>query len=149
MALLEMNHISKSFGDLAVIKVSKKDVSEKTQAQREKNTVQLVCPYCGTSSRFVWEDGKLPTCPNCGATFDAEDPQIKKLREEKSQEADVQRRAQETAALESVKTRSKIRRYVIIGIVVVVALAAVVVAAKLYGGNLHLSGGGTFDFHIS
>jgi protein-arginine kinase activator protein McsA len=122
---------------------------EKTQAQREKNTVQLVCPYCGTSSRFVWEDGKLPTCPNCGATFDAEDPQIKKLREEKSQEADVQRRAQETAALESVKTRSKIRRYVIIGIVVVVALAAVVVAAKLYGGNLHLSGGGTFDFHIS
>ena len=118
---------------------------EKTQAQREKNTVQLVCPYCGTSSRFVWEDGKLPTCPNCGATFDAEDPQIKKLREEKSQEADVQRRAQETAALESVKTRSKI----IIGIVVVVALAAVVVAAKLYGGNLHLSGGGTFDFHIS
>ena len=122
---------------------------EKTQAQREKNTVQLVCPYCGTSSRFVWEGGKLPTCPNCGATFDAEDPQIKKLREEKSQEADVQRRAQETAALESVKTRSKIRRYVIIGIVVVVALAAVVVAAKLYGGNLHLSGGGTFDFHIS
>lgn len=122
---------------------------EKTQAQREKNTVQLVCPYCGTSSRFVWEDGKLPTCPNCGATFDAEDPQIKKLREEKSQEADVQRRARETAALESVKTRSKIRRYVIIGIVVVVALAAVVVAAKLYGGNLHLSGGGTFDFHIS
>ena len=122
---------------------------EKTQAQREKNTVQLVCPYCGTSSRFVWEDGKLPTCPNCGATFDAEDPQIKKLREEKSQEADVQRRAQETAALESVKTRSKIRRYVIIGIVVVVALAAVVVAAKLHGGNLHLSGGGTFDFHIS
>lgn len=122
---------------------------EKTQAQREKNTVQLVCPYCGTSSRFVWEDGKLPTCPNCGATFEAEDPQIKKLREEKSQEADVQRRAQETAALESVKTRSKIRRYVIIGIVVVVALAAVVVAAKLYGGNLHLSGGGTFDFHIS
>ena len=122
---------------------------EKTQAQREKNTVQLVCPYCGTSSRFVWEDGKLPTCPNCGATFDAEDPQIKKLREEKSQEADVQRRAQETAALESVKTRSKIRRYVIIGIVVIVALAAVVVAAKLYGGNLHLSGGGTFDFHIS
>lgn len=122
---------------------------EKTQAQREKNTVQLVCPYCGTSSRFVWDDGKLPTCPNCGATFDAEDPQIKKLREEKSQEADVQRRAQETAALESVKTRSKIRRYVIIGIVVVVALAAVVVAAKLYGGNLHLSGGGTFDFHIS
>lgn len=122
---------------------------EKTQAQREKNTVQLVCPYCGTSSRFVWEDGKLPTCPNCGATFDAEDPQIKKLREEKSQEADVQRRARETAALESVKTRSKIRRYVIIGIVVVVALAAVVVAAKLYGGNLHLSGGGTFNFHIS
>ena len=56
---------------------------------------------------------------------------------------------EETAALESVKTRSKIRRYVIIGIVVVVALAAVVVAAKLYGGNLHLSGGGTFDFHIS
>ena len=84
---------------------------EKTQAQREKNTVQLVCPYCGTSSRFVWEDGKLPTCPNCGATFDAEDPQIKKLREEKSQEADVQRRAQETAALESVKTRSKIRHH--------------------------------------
>ena len=94
-------------------------------------------------------DELLLTCPNCSATFDAEDPQIKKLREEKSQEADVQRRAQETAALESVKTRSKIRRYVIIGIVVVVALAAVVVAAKLYGGNLHLSGGGTFDFHIS
>lgn len=38
-------------------------------------------------------DELLLTCPNCGATFDAEDPQIKKLREEKSQEADVQRRA--------------------------------------------------------
>lgn len=122
---------------------------EKAKAQREKNTVQLVCPYCGTSSRFVWEDGKLPTCPNCGATFDAEDPQIKKLTEERSMEQDTRRRVQEAAAMESMKTRSKIRRYVIIGVVVIVVAIAAVVVAKLNGGSLHMQGGGSFNFHIS
>jgi hypothetical protein len=52
-------------------------------------------------------DELLPTCPNCGATFDEEDPQIKKLREEKSQEADVQRRAQETEHEQHIEAASR------------------------------------------
>ena len=108
-----------------------------------------MCPYCGTSTRFVWEEGKLPTCPSCGAAFEEDNEQLKKLREERNMKAETERRVYEAAAIKKAKTRSKVRRYIIIGVVVVVALAAVVIAAKLYGGNLHLGGGATFDFHIS
>ena len=109
----------------------------------------LVCPYCGTTSKYVWEDGKLPTCPSCGAAFDADNEQLKKYREEREMEADTDRRVYEAAALEKVKTKSKIRRYIIIGVVVVVLLTAAVIAAKLNGGNLHLGGGASFNFHVS
>ena len=113
------------------------------------NRTRLVCPYCGTTSKYVWEDGKLPTCPSCGAAFDADNEQLKKYREEREMEADTDRRVYEAAALEKVKTKSKIRRYIIIGVVVVVLLTAAVIAAKLNGGNLHLGGGASFNFHVS
>ena len=122
---------------------------EKERKEKESRTIELVCPYCGTSTRFVWEEGKLPTCPSCGAAFEEDNEQLKKLREERNMKAETERRVYEAAAIEKAKTRSKVRRYIIIGVVVVVALAAVMIAAKLYGGNLHLGGGATFDFHIS
>lgn len=123
--------------------------AEKEREQHERQMVQLVCPYCGSSNRFFWEEGKLPGCPNCGAVFDAEDSQLKKLRELHESKAETWHKAQETAAIESARTKSKIRRYIIIGMIVLIALIAIVVIAKLYGGNLHLEGGGNFEFHIS
>ena len=122
---------------------------EKERKEKERKTIELVCPYCGTTSKYVWEDGKLPTCPSCGAAFDADNEQLKKYREEREMEADTDRRVYEAAALEKVKTKSKIRRYIIIGVVVVVLLTAAVIAAKLNGGNLHLGGGASFNFHVS
>ena len=122
---------------------------EKERKEKERKTIELVCPYCGTTSKYVWEDGKLPTCQSCGAAFDADNEQLKKYREEREMEADTDRRVYEAAALEKVKTKSKIRRYIIIGVVVVVLLTAAVIAAKLNGGNLHLGGGASFNFHVS
>lgn len=40
-------------------------------------------------------------------------------------------------------------RYIIIGIAVIVLLAALVFIANLIGGDVHIAGGGTFHFHIS
>jgi nitrate reductase NapE component len=122
---------------------------EKERQEREQRTVQLICPYCGTSSRIVWEEGTLPNCPSCGAVFSADDPQLVKAREELDEKASARRRAQEAAAIESAKTKSKIKKFVILGIVLVVLLIAAVVAAKLMGGNMHMEGGASFDFHIS
>ena len=138
----------KDVKDLARMVMSDKK-EEKQKADRERRTVQLVCPYCGTSSRFVFEEGKLPGCPSCGAVFEADDPQLKKLREEMEQDAQVDRRAREAAAIDSAKTRNKIRRYVIIGVIVIVLLIVAVIVAKLNGGSLHVGGGGSFNFHIS
>ena len=49
---------------------------EREQLEREQKKVQLICPYCGTGSIVVWEEGRLPGCPSCGAAFSADDPQI-------------------------------------------------------------------------
>ena len=122
---------------------------EKERKEREHKTIELVCPYCGTSSKYVWEEGNLPTCPSCGATFEEDNEQLKKYREEREREADTDRRVYETAALEKVKTRSKIRRYIMIGVIVIVLLIVAVIAAKLNGGSLKLGGGASFDFHVS
>ena len=122
---------------------------EREQLEREQKKVQLICPYCGTSSIVVWEEGRLPGCPSCGAAFSADDPQIEKLREEMREKANLHQRAREAAAIDSAKTRNKIRRYVIIGILVIVLLIVAVIATRLNGGSLRLEGGGSFNFHIS
>ena len=122
---------------------------EKEKEERERRTVQLVCPYCGTSSRIVWEDGKLPSCASCGAVFRADDPQLVRLREAAERKAELELRAREQAALEAARTKRRIRRYIIIGIAVIVLLAALVFIANLIGGDVHIAGGGTFHFHIS
>ena len=122
--------------------------AEKEKAEQERKTVQLVCPYCGTSSRFVWEEGKLPSCPNCGAAFE-EDARLEKMRSELDARAEAERRKREAEAAESEKTKRKIRRYIIIGIVVIAVLIAAVIAAKLNGGSLHFNGDASFHFQIS
>lgn len=121
---------------------------EKKREEMERRTIELVCPYCGTSSRYVWEDGKLPSCPSCGAAFEEDNEQLKKFREEHISRAEIDRRAYETVAIEKARTRSKIRRYITIGVVVLVLMIALVIVAKLYGGNLKLGGGATFNFHV-
>jgi len=121
---------------------------EKKNAERESRTVQLVCPYCGESSRFVWEEGMLPKCPNCGSTFDADDEQIKKLQEQQIMRAESDIRAREKAAIDSAKTRNKIRMYIIIGIIVILLIIVAVIVAKINGGSLHMGGDATFNFHV-
>lgn len=31
------------------------------------------CQFCGTTAKFEWELGKLPSCTSCGAVFNADD----------------------------------------------------------------------------
>ena len=120
---------------------------EKEREERERRTVQLVCPYCGVSSRIVWEEGRLPVCPSCGASFEENDPQLIKLRENKTRQMDMENRAREAAAIDSAKTKLKIRRFIIIGIIVIILLIAAVIIAKINGGSLHITG--RFHFNIS
>ena len=93
----------------------------------------------------MWEGGVLPSCPNCGAAFE-EDPRLKQMRSEMDLRAEEKRRAQEA---ESEKTKRRIRRYIIIGIIVIAVLTAAVIAAKLNGGSLHFNGDASFHFQIS
>ena len=121
---------------------------EKQRAERERRTIQLVCPYCSTSSRFVWEDGKLPDCPNCGAAFAADDPQLVKIREKFSLKQESERRAHEEAAVASAKMKRKIRFFVTIGVLVIILLIAAAIIAKMNGGALNFGGDATFNFHV-
>ena len=132
--------------DLAKMAMSDKK-EENRRKEKARRTFELVCPYCGGIRRYVWEEGSLPTCPNCGATFDAEDEQLKRIREEWRQEADTERRVYEAQAIESAKTKKKIRRYIMIAVIIIVALIAAVIVAKLNGGSLKLDG--SFNFHVS
>ena len=133
--------------DLANIFMSDKK-EENRKKERERKTVELTCPYCGSVSRYVWEEGNLPTCPNCGAPFDADDEQLKKIREQRDRDAETERRVYEAQAIEKAKTKSKIRKYIIIGVILIVLIIVAVIAAKLNGGSLHLGGDATFNFHI-
>lgn len=121
---------------------------EKEKEEQERRTVELVCPYCGVRSRIVWEDGRLPACPNCGASFDADDPQLVKAREQRMRQLEMDDRVQEQMALESAKTKKTIKRFIIFGIVMMVILAALVIVANLNGGSLNFVGDGSFNFHI-
>ena len=132
--------------DLAKMAMSDKK-EENRRKEKARRTFELVCPYCGGIRRYVWEEGSLPTCPNCGATFDAEDEQLKRIREEWKQEAETERKVYETQAIESVKTKKKIRRYIILAVIIIVVLIVAVIVAKLNGGALKLNG--SFNFHVS
>ena len=30
---------------------------------------RLMCAFCGTEIKLVWDEGALPSCPNCGAAM--------------------------------------------------------------------------------
>lgn len=135
-----------------VIGLAKEVVSdraaEKKKAEEERKTVPLICPYCGASSKFLWQEGMLPKCPNCGATFDADDEQIRKIVSDHDLAVEAERKAQEIRALESAKTKAKIRRYVIIAVIVIVLIIVAMIVAKASGGSFHMGGDATFDFHV-
>ena len=122
---------------------------ERERAEKDSKTVRIICPYCGTSSRFVWEEGKLPTCPSCGAVFEADDPKVKKALEEQARLEETRVRAREEAAVESAKTKNKIRRYIVIVAIIIVLAIVLVIIAKLNGGSLNMNGDAAFNFHIS
>ena len=120
--------------------------AEKQRKEEERRKIQLICPYCGSVSLYTLEEGNLPKCPNCGSPFDEENEQLKKIREEREQEVEAERRVYEAQAIEKARTKSRIRRYIIIGILVIVLLIAAVILAKLNGGSLKINGG--FNFHV-
>ena len=42
----------------------------------DKQEVELECPYCGTRNKIVWKEGVLPSCPNCGGTYQVQEDKI-------------------------------------------------------------------------
>jgi len=121
---------------------------EKEREERAQKTVQIVCPFCGVSSRVIWEEGRLPVCPSCGASLEENDPQLQKIRADKARQMEIEEKAREAAAIDSAKLKNKIRRYIIIGVIVLVILIAAVILAGLNGGSLHIKGDGSFHLHV-
>ena len=121
---------------------------EKERKERARKTVQIVCPFCGVSSRVIWEEGRLPVCPSCGASLEENDPQLEKIRADKARQMEIEDKAREVAAIDSAKLKNKIRRYIIIGVIVLIILIAAVIIAGLNGGSLHITGDGSFHLHV-